>query len=83
MQLEMLSLQEIHALHPNEWVLLGDPDIQDAEVLGGAVLFHSIDKRAVLDFAQQVIGHYEMVKIVFAGEMPKVSRLGIFKVTEN
>ncbi len=83
MQLEMLTLHEIYALHPNEWVLLGDPDIQDAEVLSGAVLFHSPDKRAVLDFAQRVIGQYGMVKIVFAGEMQKVSRLGIFKVTEN
>ncbi len=83
MLIEITSFNEIKALHPNQWVLLADPEIEDAEVLGGNVLFHSTDKRAVLDFAQRVIGQHGMVKIVFTGEMPKVSRLGIFKVTEN
>jgi hypothetical protein len=83
MQLEITKFSEIKSRHPDEWVLLGDPKIADAEILSGAVLFHSRDKQAVMDFAKKVIDQYKMVKIVFTGEMPKVSRLGIFKVTEN
>jgi hypothetical protein len=79
MQLEITNFSEIKSRHPDEWVLLGDPKIADAEILGGAVLFHSRDKQAVMEFAKKVIDQYKMVKIVFTGEMPKIARLGIFR----
>ncbi len=77
------SLQSIKKKHPNRWVLLGNPDIQDDQVRGGMVLFYDEDKRAVLEFAKREIENYPMVKVIFTGEASKAVRLNIFKVSEK
>ncbi len=42
---ELLTLDEIKARFPAEWVLIGDPQTDDSlEVLTGKVLFHSLDR---------------------------------------
>ena len=42
---ESLTTAEIKARYPDEWVLIGDPvKDEDAEVVGGIVLFHSRDR---------------------------------------
>ncbi len=78
-----LQLNVIESLYPDEWVLLGNPEIEDAQILNGFVVHHNKDKKNVIEFAKTVIDEFETVKIVFAGEIPKISRLGIFKVVEN
>ena len=53
MTIETLPFETIKQLYPNEWVLLGDPELDNADTLGsivsklmsGVVLFHSQDKR--------------------------------------
>jgi hypothetical protein len=78
-----LSFAAIKTMYPNEWVLVGNPLLHQASVAEGLVVFHHESKRAVCEFARSIITQFEMVKIVFTGDMPKVSRLGIFKVTEE
>ena len=80
---KILSLDAIRIQFPDEWVLLGNPDIKDYEVLAGTVVHHHKDKRKILELAQVVIDKFEMIKIIFTGNVPKISRLGIFKVTED
>lgn len=42
---EVLTIDEINRLHPDEWVLIGDPETTDSlEVLSGTVLWHSKDR---------------------------------------
>jgi len=77
------SLEKIKKNFPNQWILLGNPDIQHDKVYGGIVLFHDDDKKAVLAFAKKEIENYNMVKVVFAGEASKAVRLNIFKVSEK
>jgi hypothetical protein len=45
---ELLTLGEIKARFPSEWVLIGDPQTDDSlEVLAGELLFHSLDRDEV------------------------------------
>ena len=80
---QQLSFATIKNLYPNEWVLVGNPMLHQAGIAEGLVVFHHASKKVVCEFAQTIITQFEMVKIVFTGETSKVSRLGIFKVTEE
>lgn len=42
-----LSFDKVKKMYPDEWVLLGDPQITDTKVLGGVVVYHSKDKKEV------------------------------------
>jgi hypothetical protein len=75
--------KSIQQEYPNEWVLIADPVLQNATVTEGVLVFHHQSKKAVLDFTANVIQQFNMVKIVFTGELPKISRLGLFKVIEQ
>lgn len=45
---ELLTLDEIKARFPSEWVIIDDPRIDESlEVVSGAVLFHSHDRDEV------------------------------------
>ena len=45
---EELSIVEIEARYPSEWILVEDPDTNEAlEVQGGKVLWHSPDRDEV------------------------------------
>lgn len=45
---EKLPVEEIEALFPSEWVLIGDPQTDQFErLVGGKVLFHSSDRDEV------------------------------------
>jgi len=45
---EMLTLEEIEALFPSEWVLIGDPQTDlNNKLLAGRVLFHNPDRDEV------------------------------------
>lgn len=78
-----LSYSTIKSLYPNEWVLVGNPILHRASIAEGLVVFHHINKKVVCEFAQTAITQFDMIKIIFTGEASKVSRLGIFKVTEE
>lgn len=42
---EVLTIEEIEARYDSEWVLVGDPEVdEDLRVLRGAVLCHSKDR---------------------------------------
>ena len=48
MQPQVLTIAEIKAQYPDEWVLVGNPIIKDTKLLNGIVLYHSKDKKEIL-----------------------------------
>jgi hypothetical protein len=69
-----LTFEEIKAKYPNEWVLLGNPIIENTKVLAGIPIFHAKDKR---DIAAQKINwraNFEGATTIFTGEFPKKRR---------
>ena len=74
-----LSFDEIKKRYPNEWVLLGNPQSNDLDVLGGIVLFHSANKREVFVEGKEKIKPYALSTLVFAGDFKPIRRLGILR----
>ena len=48
MQPPVLTIAEIKAQYPDQWVLVGNPIIKDTKLLNGIVLYHSKDKKEIL-----------------------------------
>ena len=79
MTIETLPFETIKQLYPNEWVLLGDPELDNADTLGsivsklmsGVVLFHSQDKREVAYKSAEYRKGFSTYTCVFTGEIPK------------
>jgi hypothetical protein len=66
---ELLTLQEIEQRYAPDWVLIGDPQTDDAlQLRGGRVLFHSPDRDEVSRKAMEFPpGRYALR---FLGERP-------------
>ena len=45
---DSLDLEQIKDLYPDEWVLLGNPVIQNTKVLAGIPICHAKDKRDIV-----------------------------------
>ena len=69
--MEALTIKEIQAAYPNEWVLLGNPELLGAKVLGGYVVSHSKDKREIAYSPVNWRERFQSAITVFTGEMPK------------
>jgi hypothetical protein len=50
MVMATLSISDIKRNYPDEWILLGSPEIDEKEqtILSGVVLYHSPDKKEVV-----------------------------------
>lgn len=72
-----LTFEELKKLYPNEWVLLGNPKIQNTSVLGGIVLYHSKDKKEVCYIGRDKTADFSTVTIAFAGDLKQNRKIGI------
>lgn len=69
--MENLTIEQIKTAYPNDWVLVGNPELAGTAVLAGVVIFHSKDKKEI---AYSQINWREKFKsaiTVFTGELPK------------
>ncbi len=62
-------MEELKKKYPDEWVLLGDPEMKNTSVLGGVQLYHSKDKKEVCYIGRDKTTDYESVTIAFAGDL--------------
>ena len=77
--MEVLTIEQIKSEYPNEWVLIGNPELDDEETLGsivdklvqGIVLLHSKDKRELAYKAKEVRKGYESIACIYTGVFPK------------
>jgi hypothetical protein len=74
-----ISLDELKKLYPDEWVLLGNPEMKNTSVLGGVVLYHSKDKKEVCYIGRDKTEGYDTVTITFAGNISQNRKIGILK----
>lgn len=66
-----LTIDQIKANYPDEWVLVGNPDLSGATVLGGVVIDHSKDKREIAYRQPNWRERFQTAITVFTGEKPK------------
>ena len=74
-----LELDELKKIYPDEWILLGDPEMENTSVLGGIVLYHSKDKKEVCYIGRDKTANYATVTIAFAGDLKQHRKIGILK----
>lgn len=72
-----VSFEELKKLYPNEWILLGNPKIQNTSVLGGIVLYHSKDKKEVCYIGRDKTADFSTVTIAFAGDLKQSRKIGV------
>jgi len=69
-----MNINQIKQLYPDEWVLLGNPVIENTQVISGIVIYHAKDKR---DIATQKINwkaQFNGATTIHAGQFPKNRR---------
>lgn len=64
-----MNISEIKQLFPDEWVLLGDPKIENTNVLGGFVVYHSKNKKDLLK-GKDLLEPFKLSTWTFTGELP-------------
>ncbi len=76
-----LSIDEIKLLYPNEWVLIGDPVMDESkmDVLQGVPLFHSQDKKEVCSIGRDETTGFDKITLIYTGTFPPARKItGIF-----
>ena len=63
-------------MFPDEWVLLGNPEIINTSVLGGIVLYHCKDKKEVCYIGRDKTSDYPTVTIAYAGNLKQNRKIG-------
>lgn len=79
METAFVTFDQLKQLYPDEWILLGDPEMQNTTVVGGTVLYHSKDKKEVCYIGRDKTGNFSKVTIAFAGDLKQVRKIGILK----
>ena len=75
----ILTIDEIKAQYPDQWVLVGNPVIKDTKLLNGIVLFHSKDKKEVCYLGKNLTEGYDKITLTFTGAAKSIRRIGIMK----
>ncbi len=79
---ESLTIDQILSAYPEQWVLVGNPVLDDPSKVGsvvsklqsGIVLYHSKDKREIAYKAKELTKGVERFACIFTGEVPKSRR---------
>jgi len=79
MDTDFISFDRVRQLYPDEWVLLGNPQMHNTTVLGGTVLYHSKDKKEVCYIGRDKTQNFSKVTIAFAGDLKQARKIGILR----
>ena len=77
--MEVLTINEIKAQYPDEWVLVANPQMREDNFVGavidmllaGVPLYHSKDKREIAYKIHDLKQGFEDTVCVFTGQMPR------------
>ena len=74
--MERLGIDEIKRNYPDEWILLGSPEIDEKNqaILSGIVLYHSPDKRETVYLGKPLTTGHEKTALFFNRVTPRGKR---------
>ena len=78
---QLLKITDIKRLFPEEWVLLGNPIMDESkiEVLEGIPIYHSKDKKEVCYIGRDKTAQYEKITLIYTGTFKPLRKItGIF-----
>jgi len=66
------SIEDIKASYPDEWIVLGDPEIDEYDrTIAGVVLYHSPDKRELAYRDKPLMKKYQTKELFFNRVTPR------------
>jgi hypothetical protein len=73
---QSVNINEIKQLYPDEWILLGNPEIDkiNQKFLSGEVVYHSRDKKEVCYLGKPLIAKYDKTALFFNRVTPLKNR---------
>ena len=73
---ERRSIEDIKKSYPDEWILLGNPEMDEYEqyYLSGEVLYHSRDKRELAYRDKPLLKKYDDIALLFNRVTPRPKR---------
>ncbi|NUO00650.1 MAG: hypothetical protein HUU01_08540 [Saprospiraceae bacterium] len=85
--MEILTIDQIKLQYPDQWVLVGNPELDDPNTLGsvvskllrGIVLYASKDKRELAYKAKDVKSEVSRTACIYTGQFPKRRRIGLLQ----
>jgi hypothetical protein len=77
--MDILTLNEIKALYPDQWVLVGNPTILNTKILNGVVLYSSKDKKEVCYLGKAHTDGFNRLTLTFTGTVSAMRHTGIMK----
>ncbi len=78
---QLIDISEIKSLYPDEWVLIGNPVMDESkiDVLLGIPLFHSKDKKEVCYIGRDKTSNFDKITLIYTGTFrPSRKIAGIF-----
>jgi len=78
---QLLNISDIKNLYPDEWVLVGNPIMDDSkiEVLQGIPLYHSKDKKEVCYIGRDKTTDFSKITLIYTGSFRPTRKItGIF-----
>ncbi len=78
---ELLKISDIKNLYPEEWVLLGNPIMDESkiDVIEGIPLYHSKDKKEVCYIGRDKTSAYDKITLIYTGSFKPIRKItGIF-----
>ncbi len=84
--MDALDIDLIKKMYPDEWVLIGNPIMDEPElnVLSGIPILHSKDKKELYYLGKSKTDNYETITVVYTGKIPSVRVMtGIFNSSKR
>ncbi len=77
MQPQVLTIAEIKARYPDQWVLVGNPlmDEDEQQVLAGLPVFYSKSKKEVCYLGAELVKNFESTILLFTGQPKHLKRI--------
>jgi hypothetical protein len=78
---QVISITDIKNLYPDEWVLIGNPIMDDSkiDVLSGIPIFHSKDKKEVCYIGRDKTSNFDKITLIYTGSFSPARKItGIF-----
>ena len=76
-----LNINDIKTLYPNEWVLLGNPKMDESkiDVVSGVPVYHSKDKKEVCYIGRDKTSEFDKITLIYTGSFRPTRKItGIF-----
>ena len=76
-----LNIDDIKKLYPAEWVLVGNPVMDDShiDILSGIPIYHSKDKKEVCYIGRDKTAAFDKITLIFTGTFKPTRKItGIF-----